>query len=146
MKPREALQPHSRHKGRKQAERHAGHKIHNSTRMPHQGFLAAANKGPKLSWLLPPVPSSPPLNGILFVSTFLTTLLLVRKAIAEVPWGTWASLDAAWPSLSLKNMHEQVTQSRQSQQNKSLKKSFKINKVEQPTPEETGISWIQETM
>ena len=26
------------------------------------------------------------------------------------------------------------------------KKKKKINKVEQPTPEETGISWIEETV
>ena len=95
MKPREALQSHSRPNGRKRVQQHAGREIHTHTLMPHEGFLTAANKGPTLSWLLPPVPPSPPLDGIRSVSTFLTTRLLLRKATVEVPWGTWASLNAA---------------------------------------------------
>lgn len=145
MKPREALQPHSRHKGRKQVEQHAGHEIHNSTLMPHQGFLAAANKGPRSLAGFSHLCHLHPLNGILSVSTFLTTLLWWEKPswrCPGVPGPAWMLHDQVchW-KICMNKLLKADSQSKQEPE-----ESFKINKMEQPTPEETGISWIQEAI
>lgn len=88
----------------------------------HITSLHGSKYGARLHGLFPPLQSALTPKGILSVHS-CPLFLFMEKAITQHTFrtveGTWASLNATQPSLSLKKMHEQFSVPRYSKQNKT---------------------------